>query len=183
MKNELLKKYVCLSPFKRVEIFDNEIYPCCISWIKTPIGYTNNMKNILDGELLYKVRKSILDGEYKFCDHEKCSVLIDLLHGNKVGEFVKIDSIDKEKLMSSKITEVKLNIDESCNLKCGSCRTSKIVANNEENISIKNKLDEIINVFGNDLIRLDITGAGDPFASKSYMDFIINFDEDRKSVV
>lgn len=173
----ILKKYVCTRPFKRVEIFEDEIYPCCVSWIKTPIGHTRDMKNLYNSDLLKKVRRSILDGEYEYCDKEKCAVLMELLYNNKVvDDFKKVETLnDKELMESTRFTEVKFNFDESCSMFCGSCRNSVIY--NRDNENVKRILDNTIDTFGKDIKTIDITGAGDPFASKTYLDFLINFDE------
>lgn len=78
-------------------------------------------------------------------------------------------------------SQVNLAYDRSCNLQCPSCRKEVInVTKKDEYDKIKLLHDNVINSLfdkpHNNEIILNITGSGDPFASKIYRDFLFNFD-------
>ena len=180
MKNkEKLSKYFCLQPFKRLEVYPYYVYTCCATWIKTHIGQTNELEKIPNSELLKKIRESVLNGSYSYCNENECPALSRLIYNDVVDYPLKpIDTIDKEKFMNNaKITEIKISIDNSCNLTCPSCRTKLIVADEATGNEFKLKINEITEIFGKDIKTIDMSGTGEPFASEALRDFLFNFDE------
>jgi hypothetical protein len=78
-------------------------------------------------------------------------------------------------------SQVNLTYDRSCNLQCPSCRKEVInVTQGPEYDRIKSLHTEVINTLfdepHNDEIILNITGSGDPFASKLFREFLFDFD-------
>jgi MoaA/NifB/PqqE/SkfB family radical SAM enzyme len=67
---------------------------------------------------------------------------------------------------------VKLAHDDSCNLSCPSCRDRIIVAKRERMAQLDAMLETAIMAFIRDCHTLDLSGDGDPFASKHYRDII-----------
>lgn len=176
-ENIELKKYVCTMPFTKLDIFDNATYPCYINFVNTSIIDTSDIDNLYNSKLLYDFRKSVLNGEYEYCNNEKCPHLVDFIYNEKVSEKFKLkDSIDENQIMNSKFTNVNLNLDESCNLSCPSCRNSIIVLNSNKQKLLKIKLNKILDIISNDVEILGFTSVGDPFSSKIYVDFLENFD-------
>ena len=110
---------------------------------------------------------------------QTCALPIWLIYNDVVDYPLKpIDTIDKEKFMNNaKITEIKISIDNSCNLTCPSCRTKLIVADEATGNEFKLKINEITEIFGKDIKTIDMSGTGEPFASEALRDFLFNFDE------
>lgn len=178
---DILNKYICLNPFYHLEIYDFGVYCCCNSWNNTKIGNLGKLNEIHKNDsVLKKIQDSVLDGSYSYCNKNNCPFLLDLIHSGRVGHlFVEKDKTDISELynLSSNLS-LKLCFDQSCNLTCPSCRTKVIMANNEEREIFNDNFIEIIQIFGKKTKSLYISGSADPFASKTFRDFLINFEED-----
>jgi MoaA/NifB/PqqE/SkfB family radical SAM enzyme len=131
------------------------------------------------------IKESILDGTYKYCDKNQCPHLNNLLNTG-VANFpiLKKSTYQAKKIINNynvnnkTPTSINLNMDRSCNFKCPSCRKEIINNNNneEEYNIIKTQLEDIEKHFSKNLERIGITGTGDPFFSKPFREFLINFD-------
>jgi MoaA/NifB/PqqE/SkfB family radical SAM enzyme len=71
--------------------------------------------------------------------------------------------------------------DASCNLTCPSCRTEKIYdyegPDYERKLALHYKIiNAVFDKPHDEHIMLDITGSGDPFGSKIFREFLVNFD-------
>lgn len=147
------------------------------------------------------IRQSILDGSYKYCDKELCPHLNTLLKtGHNTGMFARIDKPELDEIkykgaqqfnfpftdvdgvliegeVEVKSTPGSLNFtfDDSCNLKCPSCRVGTIMAKPDEVKKIDKIIEFIDNNYAKNCKRIVITGSGDPFASKSFRKFLFNF--------
>lgn len=185
---DILKKYVCTNPFKYIDIQGGGDFVCCPSWCGTNIREGNvmnwNSPNAID------IRKSVLDGTYRHCDHIVCPTLSELINNNSVpNNFIPIDNfkkhynietLDDVKNIQTSPEEILFGFDRSCNLKCPSCRLDLVPNDKIDSYEHKKKL-EILNYietnFAKSAKKLLITGSGDPFYSKIYRDYLQNFDE------
>jgi pyruvate-formate lyase-activating enzyme len=148
-----------------------------------------------------EIRKSVSDGSYKYCNKELCPHLSTLIStGKNTGMFARTDQpstdevkwngqqkfnfpftdidgilIEGEVKVKSTPGSINFTFDDSCNLKCPSCRLGTIMAKPHE----VEKIDKIINFIDNNYAencrKITITGSGDPFASKSFRKFLFNF--------
>jgi len=169
-----LRGKFCSKPFNTLSVRDDgSCWMCCTSWLPFSIGNLNeqSFEEIWNGEIATTIRKSILDGSFRYCNHTVCGDISD----NRLEDLVG-------KPKASKFpTHVMFENDASCNLSCPSCRTEKIYDHEgpvyERKLELHNK---IINaVFAkphNEHINLDMTGSGDPFGSKIFREFLVNFD-------
>ena len=76
--NGYLKQFVCPLPFERFDIGPNgDVLVCCGHWLPTSIG--NFMKEPIDGILnsarAKKIRESVTDGSYGYCNHLECGAM------------------------------------------------------------------------------------------------------------
>ena len=74
---DILKKYVCIQPFKHIEFFEDHATMCCPTWLETKLWYGKNEDGSLNydvwkSETANKIRESILDGSYSHCDKTAC---------------------------------------------------------------------------------------------------------------
>lgn len=188
---DILKKYVCVQPFKHIEFFKDHATMCCPTWLETPLWYTKKEDgsynyDVWKSETAQKIRESVLDGTYSHCHKTACPHLSTLINtGKPSGFFVPINElpykmhdgfvIDKNNI-SSGPGSINFTYDDSCNLRCPSCRLSVIMAKPDEIIEIDNITNFIKNNYSKEARKLAITGSGDPWASKSFRKFLFEFD-------
>ena len=169
----ILNNYVCTVPFSYLEIHKNDCFCCCPSWVPEKFGTTDDLENVWNSDMANKIRKSVLDGTYKYCDKINCPNLSQLIHTEIASNlFIKKEFFTE----SEGPTRLNLSFDRSCNLSCSSCRKDIIMANSDELKENKIIIDNISNTFGKTVTSIYISGAADPFASKTFRDFLINFD-------
>lgn len=193
MSEEILKEYVCLNPFKYLDAQDNTLYMCCPSWC--PSNLLKEQRSFYDINEAWKedvatdIRKSVYDGSYRHCNKKICPELSQLIntgiptarfmHKSVFDKVYNINSIEDVEKFNGLPTEMLFGFDRSCNLKCPSCRVDLVTNDDVESDAYKNKLHLLKSIethFGKSLESLLITGSGDPFYSKIYRDYLINFD-------
>src|SRR3989304_7631169 len=75
------KQLFCSKPFKWFEVFrwnqTAEVYLCCAGWLDTSIGRLQyqTIEEIWNGEKAQEIRRSILDGSFKYCNRSLCPYL------------------------------------------------------------------------------------------------------------
>lgn len=165
----------CSKPFRWFEVTQvneiGEVYMCCPSWLDTPIGNLKyqSVEEVWNGKESQELRRSILDGSFKYCNHSRCPFL------HTISEPVqKIEDVRDEDLKTAiekQLTilpygprEINCSYDKSCNLSCPSCRTKIIIdrRNKKQILEVQRKIQ---NEAIKDAHLLYITGSGDPFGS------------------
>lgn len=187
MSNKQFKNYICTVPFKNIELHDKLRVLCCATWLPTFLPENRPLEQTWNSEQANKIRDSILDGSYKFCDSLHCPYLHELKHvgpkGN-LGPLVAKSNIDgkTEKMLDNyksgklKPTIIQFSFDRTCNLECPSCRVKLFTASKKKITEVKLTIQEIEEKFGDSVETLYITGSGDPFISVGFRDFLRNFD-------
>jgi len=179
-KEDILKEYVCGSPFHYLEIHDKQVWACCPSWLPTSVGEVGKLNEVYNGDTLKKIQESVLDGSYSYCDKQLCPYISELVYNNIVGSvFHKKSDKNLNKILYGNTGPLRINLafDRSCNLSCPSCRISLIMASGEKLDIIDKTMDEVIDVFGKSINCFYISGTADPFASKTFRNFLLNFDK------
>ena len=178
--NDLKKKYICTAPFDYVEIYDDKISLCCPAWIDSD---TYNPKSILDGfrsNKSKKIRESILDGSYKYCDDNLCPFLKDMKETGKVRteSFLEKNEDTLEYFIVDKQYPSTVNFcfDRSCNYQCPSCRNELINYKGNDRKSVDSKLKEVNEEISPYIKHINLSGTADPFYSKSFRQFLRNID-------
>jgi Iron-sulfur cluster-binding domain len=126
----MLMQHVCTLPFTRFEVNPTgRVHVCCPMWVPESIGdiEQSDTDEILNGERALRIRKSVIDGSFKYCSHLGCPAMLS-------GKLPKKNSpeILSDPLMSIVVRDRKLSVDhlrflkfgydKSCNLSCPSCR-------------------------------------------------------------
>ena len=171
-------KLICTTPFGYTEVFDDKQFLCCPGWLKEDIYETNNIKDNFNSKKSQEIRKSILDGSYKYCNENQCPHLTALKQDKFIdGRFVikNKNSIEKYKPIS-KVGIVNFCFDRSCNLQCPSCRNELINYLGKDRNSVDAKLEQVNEEVSQTIKKLYLSGSADPFFSKSFRQFLINFD-------
>lgn len=199
-----LKGRYCLQPFTNVDIHSNSGVRCCSeSWMPSWIGdfSQNSIAEIWNSQTIQEIRQSVLDGTYQFCDWHQCPFYCndqyymysreDLEHPENLSD-VDRNRITKyapwiQYLLEGKTkldimpANYNLAYDETCNLKCPSCRRETMIFTHgpeyEARLAIQTKFLQEIETRGFDNVgRFNLTGGGEPFISKLFRDFLFNFD-------
>lgn len=175
----------CPKPFEYLDIhFVNgevQCYVCCPTWLPTPIGPDkgDEFPDIWNNEKIQKIRKSILDGSYSYCDKDVCpEIQSGNLHDKRFAQDPYHQKLIKEqKLILDKGPRIiNFSEDRTCNLSCPSCRTNIISIGQEEIDKIKAFRETYLPKLLETVEFIYICSAGDPFASPIYKDFLYNLD-------
>jgi len=184
-----MKKF-CERPFFWFEPgITGDTYSCCPSWLGKKIGNINNdsVEDVWNSESAKEIRSSILDGSFRFCNKKICPFITGNMLRDKndpnLSEEIK-NIIENNIVDGSRLPrDINFSYDESCNLSCPSCRNKPVIHRDgiefEKRLKIHNK---IINTCFKDPTNksflVNITGSGDPFASKLFRSFLFNIDGD-----
>jgi sulfatase maturation enzyme AslB (radical SAM superfamily) len=145
-----------------------------------------------------KVRRDILDGSYESCDKVVCPCLSQILSKSQIEgkeiipynfqlkedlmKELNINSIEDIENFDTTPEEILFGFDRSCNYRCPSCRTHLIPNDDVNSIEYKRKkiiIDKIDEQYSWNLRKIIITGSGDPFYSKIFRDYLINFNPEK----
>ena len=70
-----LKNYICSVPFEALEIMENRNYMCCASWLLKELPNGVPIKELWNSDEAIDIRKSVMDGSYRYCDKTQCPFL------------------------------------------------------------------------------------------------------------
>jgi len=154
----------CPRPFDTILIDkQGSCYACeCQSWLPQSIGnlQIQSLKQIIAGEDREHVQSSISDGTYRYCNESQCSYL-------KQGH-----NFNWQK---DRALQLRLAIDDSCNLRCPSCRKNMIFHKDGKEFRLGLKLANRVNRWletQDDTVQVHVGSDGDPFASHIYRHFM-----------
>ena len=160
---------VCARPFDTVLIDKNgSCFACeCTAWLPQSIG--NLHKQELESILLNPIRKhiqsTVQDNSFRLCNSNQCSYIM--------SGFVSNTKYYQNKSLEN----IRLAIDDSCNLSCPSCRKEKIFLKSGKNFKMRlNLADKIFYFLENNKekkFNIHIGSDGDPFASIVYRYFMM----------
>lgn len=184
-----LKGRICPLPFASMELhLDEGTYVCCPSWMKKSIGnfYQNDILDIWNSQSAQDIRASILDGSYRYCNHEVCPHIL----GGTLPTFWQLDKaiqddVENEKTILNRPPQsVMFTFDSSCNLSCPSCRPEKNSLTADS--PVYKKLNELCHSITEKLlkdpnahVRVNISGSGDPFASLAFRHYLEQIDGEK----
>ena len=154
----------CARPFDTVLIDkQGSCYACeCTAWLPQSIGnlQVKPLSEILASDVRVHLQSSILDGTYRYCNNHQCSYL-------RSRQFYQ--------QREPRIKHIRLAIDDSCNLRCPSCRNGLIFHKEGSAYNLGVRLADSINDWLHDYdhpIKVHIGSDGDPFASHVYRHFM-----------
>jgi pyruvate-formate lyase-activating enzyme len=156
----------CPRPFDTVLIDkQGSCYACeCTAWLPQSIGnlQIKSLGEIVGGNMHTHLQDSILDGTYRYCNENQCP-------------YIRSDNVLHS--ADNQITQIRIAIDDSCNLRCPSCRNSMIFHKGGSEYNKRLKLADHINSWLKDQdhdLTVHIGSDGDPFASGVYRYFMSN---------
>ena len=156
----------CSRPFDTVLIDkQGSCFACeCQSWLPQSIGNLQiaPLDKILQSPMRQKMQQSIDDGSYRYCNEHQCTYI-------KTNQFYHG--------RPDKLKHIRLAIDDSCNLRCPSCRKGLIFHKEGSafklGISLADKINDWLHSYEHP-IQVHIGSDGDPFASHIYRYFMEN---------
>jgi MoaA/NifB/PqqE/SkfB family radical SAM enzyme len=146
--------YSCMVPNKHVNInSQSDCFLChCEAWLPISVGKVQDFKTLDDvfsSTIAEELRADVAEKKYTWCAVNHCGIV----------------NSDKDPGHYS----ISINIDESCNLACPSCRTKLIAVTSGPNFDSKvedvKRIIEWLTAFDKPL-HITLTGNGDPFASQ-----------------
>ena len=157
----------CKAPFEDMYIKEDYVKLCPWMENSTILGnpLVDTMEDMWTSEKAERVRDSIRDGSFKWCNKETCpkcsSGRMDIVGEQEAKEYKAL------------VSPRKLNVsyDRFCNHVCPSCRSSFFKPDDAYRDKMK-KLKEAILPFANQVEILSTCGMGDCFASPFIMEFL-----------
>jgi molybdenum cofactor biosynthesis enzyme MoaA len=164
-------RLMCFKPFQWFELgWNKQAYSCCSGWVTQSIGRMPEQSalEIWRSEAARAMRASVLDGSFKYCKSEYCPHLRDLSGpvARKSEAFIKEFSRFVEEPELPK--RLNCSYDVSCNLACPSCRTEIKQSSRSEREANDALFASMLKELGAGLEVINITGSGDPFASRHF---------------
>lgn len=170
----------CATPFGKLDVLDGSAHLCCVSWLPASIGNlaaSDDWRDVWNSEKAQKVRASIHDGSYRYCNKTACPAIAS-------GTLPKRDAVAAQSAVWREVMEtrrtaldqgpdyVNLAYDISCNLSCPSCRTRTVAVN----AATRSRFDKLQEMAILPMLKtagtVFISGNGDPFASKNFRTLI-----------
>lgn len=176
------KRLICTKPFEWFEVTQlngrGSVYLCCPSWLNRSVGNLQHQSvgEIWNGAAAQDIRRSILDGSFKYCDGARCPYL--QTQSGPVKTIGEVEDKEIKSAIEKNLTmlpygpkKIICTYDQSCNLSCPTCRTELIVEREHEReiLGIQHKLqDQALEQAD----YLHITGSGDPFGSPYFRQWL-----------
>jgi MoaA/NifB/PqqE/SkfB family radical SAM enzyme len=164
----------CSAPYEIVNIHESGDVKFCLcgSWAETPANLLGNyhdavsLRELFRSDQALRFRQTVTDQSYEFCYRNRCPNIHDLAD---IVDFSEINHTPDLPVW------VVLNIDENCNLKCGSCR-DHLIWSKTINLRAQSILQKLICEYQNyaHTVRIRADGSGDIFVSEAYRDFFMS---------
>lgn len=156
--------FSCEYPEKVLSI-DNQghCFICnCDGWLPISVGHITEFKSIEDvwqSPIAKKIQKDIKNKNFTWCSVDYCGIRDKDI---KINEYL-----------------ININIDESCNLQCPTCRSDYMNFTKgkiyEKKLKWANHIVELLKNFNKHCL-INMSGNGDPFASLIYRSMLMNIE-------
>lgn len=181
-----LKGKYCITPFILISVdAQGQVYLCgCNWWMSQPVGniLTSNLHDILSSDIARDIRQSIIDGSYVYCNEKVCGVIenqglntIETLPPNVARLINDANSYDLP-------YHIHLNLDQTCNLSCPSCRTQVIKVPFDQKLKQQELgrtiLKNLLPAPTDQKIVIEISAGGEIFSSEMLMELLLNINAD-----
>ena len=178
------KGQYCIEPFVMIEVtLSGDVRLCgCGAWMPTVIGNLTQttLKEMLSSPLAAKIRQSIIDGSYIYCNEKLCGVITSNILNTIETTPPEIKALFDDPSKFEMPHRISFQGDETCNLSCPSCRTKikKTPADKQEEQHRVLKIisDNLLSDPSDRKIVLETSGTGDVFASPTLLGFLNSID-------
>lgn len=179
-KENRYSDFFCPVPFEFVYIdYNGNMNPHCEGLVTCSMGSlkAGSFFDVWNSDIAQKIRESILDGSFQFCDEQRCWALRERVLPNveKINNQAHRDVIkNKLTVLKSGPKAVNFGYDRSCNMNCQSCRKEYSVSHDDRKAA-ETIHQKAVGKYLKDTKRLILSGMGDPFASRLYRKFLQDF--------
>jgi len=176
-----LRGRFCPMPFEKLVLQSDGARLCCPSYLPVVVGdvKTQTLDEIWNSETAVEVRRSIIDGDFKYC--------LDLCPAIGQGTLPRVSEVPIElygpaaEARSAPLAwgprQLALLHDRTCNLSCPSCRASLITATRQEKEEFEEILDRVIRPALPSLQVLEF-GGGEVLASHHLRSVVASIDRE-----
>lgn len=178
----------CPVPFDEM-MTDSEGYAwtCCPSFLPVPIGkiYDASWDDIWTSKVAQTLRRSILDGSFKYCSRTQCPLILSdaLPRRDDITDPVHRRLIDVGEDVETMPRKFYFCHDATCNLTCPQCRTEMYKLKPERAAQLERLLttlvDPILTYAGEHPCIILLSGNGDPFSSDHYLEILRRLEPDK----
>jgi hypothetical protein len=154
----------------------------CGDWMPSIVGniLEDKLSDILASHAARLIRQSIIDGDYKFCNHRTCGILLNQGLNTKDNLPPNVARLIEDSTQWAMPYEISVAGDLTCNLSCPSCRREVIKLDD----AVRKKQEELgnrlaDNIFDQDTdqtINLIVSNSGEVFASPMLLQMINKID-------
>lgn len=158
----------CKTMHNHCEIGDvGNLYFCCATFLYHPTGNVNDntFDEIWNGVVHKIMCLSMENKTYSFCNKELCPLFIGRDGKSELMEFTEYEK------MQDRVKTISVGLDDSCNLKCVTCRKELYIAQKEELEQKKYYVEIVKRDMMQDAEFVIMAGAGEVFCSPVYRDF------------
>jgi len=183
-----LRGRFCPIPFRQMDLYsDGRVSVCCPRWLPDYVGNLNkhDLMEVWNSDVAQSIRTSIFDGSFRHCDHKVCPMIQNdsLPTLAEAAREPDMQAIIQQRAVRLEAGPGFVNLanDESCNLSCPSCRQRPMNFNKGQEYRRRRDLQEKLTrqLFATPTDRhftVNVTGSGDPFASRVFRDFLFRLD-------
>jgi len=176
-----MSSYICTEPFRRIAInLNGSVSTCCPNYLKSDF-YIGNIYNVAfdriwNSDNAKKLRYSVVNGEYGYCNKTYCNVLqkpekyLNIMLPKETAH-ISIHNNWQDYYLEEFPTFIDLSVDDTCNLYCSTCRRQVRINSNITNIKISKMLENSIRPLLKNCLLLTTNGNGEFFVSKALTDF------------
>ena len=172
-----LRDRFCHMPFTHLSTsYKGDAFACCCSaWVPYPVGSVIEAPSadaVWNSEAAIEIRRSIHDGDFKYCSRTLCSYIAarTLPKKSEIADPVLRRYIDERiTVVAESPAMVQLNHDPSCNLACPSCRPDIVTASPDEQRTYVAAAEHVLLPLLSSMDGMAyISGGGEAFASAHY---------------
>jgi pyruvate-formate lyase-activating enzyme len=172
-----LRDKFCPLPFTHLSTsFQGDAFACsCSAWVPYPIGNVVEARSadaVWNSEAAAEIRRSIHDGDFKYCSRTLCSYIAAraLPRKAEITDPLLLRYIDERTVIVAESPGmVQMNHDQSCNLACPSCRTGIVTAGPDEQRIYVDAADRVLLPLLRKMTGMAyISGGGEAFSSSHY---------------
>lgn len=182
-----LQGKICLSPFVMIEVtLDGKVRLCgCHGWQPTTVGnlLESSLDTILSSAQAQRIRQSIIDGTYEYCNEKLCGVIINQALNSRNTVPPAVERLLQDASQFEMPHHISVQGDRTCNLSCPSCRTQVIKSDPEQRQQQeqvgKAIADNIFNQPSDKRIVLEVSGTGELFASDLLLSLVNSIDRSK----
>jgi hypothetical protein len=173
----------CPVPFARTDVHQSgEVVMCCTHWLPTTIGnvFTDTAEGILNSTAAKNIRRSVVDGSFKYCSHTDCESIangklpfkqdyVGRAYDDEyyhIDERILNDAFALRKFEIPNVSYLLFCLDRSCNLSCPSCRIDVIMVKGEERDRIYDATERVVLPMLRNAKRVMVNPSGEAFLSR-----------------